>query len=337
MPRIPRSVSNIPVPIDEGGTNAATSAAAALSLNIEVGKIDMAVSGKTLTITCSTPCTRFIPNSTSGINTLIDISGKSWSFNFDTSYNAASCGITPTVSWTSPMPWFVYLLNGTDAAAGIQAMVSRNPCMTVSPAEGLFHYSDAAADTNTQLSVIVPYADGTDYSAKPVLPIGSYRMTYDTTDDDWTPSALSNTDGYGKFQEGVVFTFPVGQNGAQAGHYTTTDGPTWANAAGYVYVYTIDKNGCISVSHSTFGAGNVTNGGAGVLYLTVPLAINTNNLYNFGVDSTRLNNTLGQASPILGTASTVSLRLCTASSSISNNAFVNAADDLSVRFQYKAF
>lgn len=355
MPRIPRSVSNIPVPVSEGGTNAITSAAAALSLNLEVGKIDMAVSSKVLTITCSTPCTRFIPSSTSGINTLIDISGKSWSFNFDTSYNAASCGITPTVSWIYPMPWFAYLLNGTDTAAGIQAIVSRNPCMNVSPAEALFHYSDAAADTDSQLSVIVPYADGTDYSAKPVLPIGSYRMTYDTADDDWTPSALSNTDGYGKFQEGVAFTYPAGQNGnltlttpAVATYLFATGGdgkndvPTWATNQGR-YIYTITRTGLVTCSFDTeSGSGDCTNGDLNIsLRSFCPYKAARGTTYvKSGIGFIKANNTGGYGGvrmDALHSDGYVAFLYNNSSVGANANVYASANDEISIEFSYQAF
>lgn len=180
---------------------------------------------------------------------ILDMTGKTWTFAFDTQFNAAGCGITETVSWGSAMPWFDFLFNLDNDKDHVVAGMSRNPKMTAAPAAANIHYNDSVSATEAQTNVMLAIASGTDYATAPCVAIGSHTMTYDTTDDDWTPGAIASTDGFGKFQEGVQFTMPVGQNGAAAGKYLYNAGagtdPTFANNT---YRYTISREGLVVVS-----------------------------------------------------------------------------------------
>jgi hypothetical protein len=58
---------------------------------------------------------------------------------------------------------------------------------------------------------------------RPCVVVGSFRAQKSTA-DRWSVTALTASDGFGRSQEGVQFTMPTGQNGAQPGEYLGTTG-----------------------------------------------------------------------------------------------------------------
>jgi len=209
-----------------------------------------------------------MPHSSNGTQVLLDITRSTainTEFDFDANYQNMTLGITDA-AWANEMPWFIYLINGTNASAGVQPMISRNPCMAITPAEGYFHYSDAAADTDDELSVVVPYADGTDYSGKPCVLIGACTATYDGT--EWTPDLSTAFDG-GCTEDALraafstEYTMPTGQNGASASTYLMANGGTAPVFSANTYRYKINRNGeCfimiyLNADGGTDGAGAV--------------------------------------------------------------------------------
>jgi len=119
------------------------------------------------------------------------------------------------------MPWFIYLINGTNAKAGVQLGMSRSPVYRFAPVEADFAYTDAACSgTDDQGIVAVSYVDGTDYNGKSMSLIGAVSMTYDAT--KWVPSLTISAANSGGCTEDALrdafatkFTMPVGQNGCK--------------------------------------------------------------------------------------------------------------------------
>lgn len=281
---------------------------------------------------------------------ILDLTGKSWVFNFDTQFNAAGCGITETVSWANAMPWTDYLVNLDNDKDNVVAGMSRNPCASVTPAAANIHYNDSVSATEAQTNFMLAIAAGTDYAAAPCVAIGSHTMTYDTADDDWTPGTIAATDGFGKFQEGVQFTYPTAQNTAETVGGTATylyvtgaggaaDVPVWASNQG-TYFYTIERSGVLRGYFSTTGSGNCTNGDqASALYLTLPLApvaapfVEMSNLYMIANTTPARGGFLGN-----GTAGVPRLQLYGESlGAVSANSFANANDDIAVAYAIRAF
>ena len=84
-----------------------------------------------------------------------------------------------------------------------------------------------------------------------------------SSSDDWTVQTLDAQSGDGIRKDpyvGFLFNFPLSQMGAQSGHYTFTNGPTWDAPALHQYNYNIGLDGWINLRHSTRLAGLVANG-----------------------------------------------------------------------------
>ena len=321
---------------------------------IRKGKLAVSVSTKSITVASVGKTLVEMPSSTAGATVLLDITGFTETFAFDTTFNLAGCGITETVDWGSAMPWFIYLLNGTNATAGVELVMSRNPIMSVAPAEGLFHYSDAAADTDSQLSVLLAKADGTDYSGKPVCLVGACTMTYATSDDDWTPSLATVggcTEDALRDACSTEYTMASGQNGAVADnggggyYYLSTDTnkpPYWTTPANVTYKYTINREGRIGIHYCTRGAGDCIDTGTGnqTLSLRLPYTATYSGSVAQFIPAGKV--LTGGISAHLSVNITSSDPSCAINGNLTGigfkaDDFDNANDDIQAVFIYKAF
>lgn len=210
------------------------------------GHFEFSITGDAITVTAKgTTKVRFPSAATPGKFVTKDLTGYSYTVDFNTYPVNAGLGLTTTVNWASVMPHFVYLGNEDDTKAGIFAFSTRNPCMKVTPAVGLINDTDAVgADAQTQNHINSWKADDAGIAAKPCIAIGSFRTTWDTADDRWTLSALTTSDGFGEFNEATTWTFPVGQNGAPAGKtYGVAAGATGLQFTTEANWYTLNRDG----------------------------------------------------------------------------------------------
>lgn len=208
---------------------------------IRKGKLATALTGADVVVSAVGKTLVELPSATGGATVLLDITGQSWTIGWAASFQNAVFGITDA-AWASAMPWFIYLINGTNATAGVQLGMSRSPVYRFAPVEADFAYSDAACSgTDDQGIVAVSYVDGTDYNGKPMSLIGAVTMTYDAT--KWVPSLTISAANSGGCTEDALrdafsteYTMPVGQNDANSGKYFYSAGtpPTFTtNNVGY--------------------------------------------------------------------------------------------------------
>ena len=133
-------------------------------------------------------------------------------------------GLTTGVAATNDVPFFLYaVLN--DAENAISFMISRYPNSPVSPASGSIGKTGSAVASTQGSFFALSNPTVTDYDSNPCLSIGSFRMTMSAS-DDWTVSALSASDGVGRFNEGTLFRLNAGQWGAASGKYFLDNGGT---------------------------------------------------------------------------------------------------------------
>jgi len=127
-------------------------------------------------------------------------------------------GTTASVAWGSAMPIYIGLANKDDTDAGARFFLSRNPCMTTTPAStNNIGVAGTAPSSSSQNNIVLfGTTANTGYDSKPCVIIGSIQMTCDNSSGgSWTVGSLvQGRDGFGLLQKGVVFTFPKLQNGA---------------------------------------------------------------------------------------------------------------------------
>jgi len=229
------------------------------------GAFKFSVTGDAVTISAmGVTKVRFPKAATPGDMVVINLTNFSYTVDFNTYPVNAGCGLTTTVNWANAMPWFIYLGNTDDSPAGVFAFNTRDPRMVVTPAVGLINDTTAVGVTAQSQDHINSFkADDATIAAKPCICIGSHTMTWDTADDRWTLGALTTADGFGKFQGGVQFTFPVAQNGAGAGVHGIANGGTVPTVTTDLSYYLIRKDG--SVCSSVWWTGDAGADGAGAV------------------------------------------------------------------------
>lgn len=192
---------------------------------------------------------------------IIDDVGASYLIN-------STFGTTAGRAWANSCPFFLYaVLN--DAEDTISFMIHRRPYLNVSCAIGNMGKTGTVA--TSELSFFA-FDDPVlaDYDANPAITVGSFTMTK-TAADDWTVDALDvSYDGIGRYQVNRTFHFPLGQNGAVAGYYTSNSGtePSWTNQE-YRYQFLL---GVLKVKYQVEN-NTVAGVGANPIYFHLPLMI----------------------------------------------------------------
>jgi len=242
------------------------------------GGFTYTVSGKSLTVAAKgVTKVRFPKVGSLGDWVVLDLTGFTKTFDFDTNFNSAGCGITESVDWGNAMPWFDYLVNVDNTAANVQLGTSRDPRATQTPASANIHYNNAVSSTENQSNFMLACANTVSGAEKPCICIGSHRMTYASSDKDWTPQSIVSSDGFRRFQEGVVFTFPKGQNGATASKYFSEAGSTTSlDFADTVIKYTINRDGRFWTRYSGGTRGANSDASNIDLYIHLPYAVSSN-------------------------------------------------------------
>lgn len=170
-------------------------------------------------------------------------------------------GLTTGVAESNDVPFYIYAVSDSTEAT-VSFGISRIPNLVVTPAAGSLG-SPSSATADVQASVF--FFDSVtlaNYAARPVICIGSFRMTMSAS-DDWTVSTLAANDGMGKFQEGIVFDVVAGQYGNAAGKYFADNGGTAPAFTSNTNSYMISPAGFIMyngefVNCSSGGVGGVS-------------------------------------------------------------------------------
>ena len=182
-------------------------------------------------------------------------------------------GLTSGVSETNDVPFFIYAVSdSTDST--ISFGISRIPNINTTTSSGnLGSPSSATADIQQSIFFFdsVTLAN---YSSRPCLCIGSFRMTKDSS-NDWTVSSLAITDGIGTFQEDKKFTISEGQYGNDSGSYFVA-GSTILTFTTNTIEYSITKNGICDINY--IFDDRVTSAGASPLKTYPPFITNENSI-----------------------------------------------------------
>ena len=184
-------------------------------------------------------------------------------------------GITETADWASDMPWFLWVVNEDDTAANAGFFISRSPYMYKTPAATYIHDKDAAAANDTQASIFGMWSDDAGKASKPVQLIGSFRMRWSTTTDDWTVRALDvvlDGVGWAALQRLTAnnYSMPLGQNGAASGTFMTNNGGTGPVFSTNTFSYTLGLDGWVTCYFNLSGDGGTDGAGAVASQMSVP-------------------------------------------------------------------
>lgn len=220
---------------------------------------------------------RFPKQGTYGDFVTLDLTGKSYTFTDGTVVGHSFpvdmfMGISD-LDWGSAMPWYDYLCNIDNTAANVVMGMSRNWKLSEMPAHAACDFFDGLAsggEAQGNMAVWVNHAAGT--GGQPCVRIGSHTMIYDKAGHDtWEVQTLTAKHGFGKFQFGDNFTFPLGQNGCDVGkNYTDSGGSTALAFTTYVSEYQPNEDG--SISYQVFDDNQTSAGDAQTLYFKAPYA-----------------------------------------------------------------
>ena len=232
-----------------------------LNLAISYASNTLTIQGRSAALSATNPaCIWIQDNSTPGLGKLYTVTANQ---TFIDSTGASQIignllGMTTGVAVTADIPIYVYACtDGTSITFGL----SRVPHMAVAPVvANIGSSASATADTQGSLFLLANVTRA-NYAGLPVLLVGSFRMRMNTS-DDWAVQALSTSDGVGQFQEGVIFTTPSGQFGANSGTYCLPNGgtaPVWTtNNSGYH----INRSGRVHLEMYMNGDGGTDGSGA---------------------------------------------------------------------------
>jgi len=272
-------------------------------------------------------------------------------------------GVTSGIAWPDARPFYPYIVNSNDTDAGLEGFISPDPTKTRSPATANIAFKNSGSPTDMSTPSDIGCLMMTDanttatHDDKPCIRIGGIRMVMAVTTDDWTVQTLDDSKKDGirlDPYEGITFLYPLNQMGAAAStHIQANAGtePVWASDSSAGYEYRLSLNGDCYVNKSTVNSGSPTNGtGTQAISMTVPYAFNgyastrqwTRQVGHitagsFVVANARIHTT-DQAGPankemgLLGISADG-----TTVSSVLNNDFSVAGDELDLEFIYKAF
>lgn len=162
-------------------------------------------------------------------------------------------GTTASVAWGSDMPIFLGIVNRDDTSANAKICLGRNPKPNFdSGASTNIGKAGTAASSSSQNNIIIADSSITvaDYANKPVTAIGSVKATIDNSaGGSATITVLAaSEDGVGKFQEGIRFSMPTGQNGNQSGkHHNVADGATNLVFSTTTMFYILNRSGSVFI------------------------------------------------------------------------------------------
>lgn len=249
----------------------------------------------------------------------------------------AGHGVTTTVAWANNVPFFVYIVNEDDTAANAGFFLSRDPTLSVTPAAGYIHDTDAIGGTaDSQNHISGFWADDAGKAAKPCQLIGAVQRQWSTVTDRWTTQALTNKDGIGQDKIDAIcstsFTMSAGQNGGQASHYTTGNGPTWG--AYPLAGYTIARNGMCNYYLATDTNRTANGGDAAQLEVVLPYNPSVSSA-NCGVFKDKYGGVQGDG--VVNARTGPYVVLDRGGVRVNENVYAGANDYMAIDITYKAF
>lgn len=254
-------------------------------------------------------------------------------------------------NWDSPRPYFLYLIIHDTATSDPVFAISQCPCYRTAPAASAINVS-GTINSNTQESMFLfQISDGAggwttptiaNYDGNPCVCLGSVRLAVsDTSNDDQTFQALVGTDGFGQFQEGVVFQVPF-QNQVIGSYSTffavnpgTGGNPTWTSGS---VAYTIKRDGTVDVQ-SEWNILTSASTNTSELFLLLPYYIrglSGDKTIGAAFDSSGSVKYSVVADPTGGQRTINNIRSSGATSDYLYNTF-QSNDNFGFRYQYQAF
>lgn len=269
--------------VNNGGSGVAVE----LSKNCFYSNLDITYSSSTLSVTSqggaalssSNPGYVGITSNTSGQTVQIPITANQ-GFVDDTGSSEITnnlFGLPTGVAYGSDVPFYGYaVLN--DAENAVAFMCSRIPGLTQSPAVGEIGAPDDAVADEQYSFFSFENIDETLYDTNPCVMLFSFRMTMSAS-DDWTVSALNDSDGFGKFQEENVFTVPLATFGAGTSSHFRDNGGTAPIFTTAAYRYNLTRDGFANIM---FTGVNISSAGVGAVSLSLILPFT---IEDFGTNS----------------------------------------------------
>ncbi len=165
-------------------------------------------------------------------------------------------GTTEGRAWPAERPFFVYAVLDPDEQ-GVEFAISLDPRAVVSP--GAAHIGSPgvpAAVSDHRALFFMKRADVSEtHGSRPCLPVGGFRMSSKSDQDDWTVAPLDAGDGVGRWNDGRIFTLPPGQMGAAEGRYFADHGAAIGPAFGNQTAnYKLGRDGTVSYWLRLIGA-----------------------------------------------------------------------------------
>ena len=216
-------------------------------------------------------------------------------------------GITETADWAEDMPFFLYVvnranseINGVDGNSAF--FLARSPSLYTTPSSADDIGDNATIPVNDSQDVILIMDNVTvaNYTSLPCQLIGSIRMQWSTTTDDWTVQTLGNSDGLGKEQLEKQFsrwwTMPAGQNGADSGAYFRANSGTPPVFTTNQIYYQVLKNGNVRLQFFFDGDGGQDGSGAVNFRLALPVFMSSSTPDRLVLGAAFKNNASGASS-----------------------------------------
>lgn len=226
-----------------------------------------------------------VPSTTGGqFVTLAVTAGGSFNDDANASSDLTNLGfgITETADWAQDMPFFLYVVNransdidGSDGSSAFFLSRSPNLYTTPSSADDIGDTGSIPVNDSQDVILIMDNVTVANYTSLPCQLIGSLRMRWSTTTDDWTVQTLGNSDGLGKEQLTKQFsrwwTMPKGQNGSDTSSYLQPNSGTVPAFSNEVYEYRIHQSGECTVQVHLSGDGGANGAGAVNTRLSLPV------------------------------------------------------------------
>lgn len=184
-------------------------------------------------------------------------------------------GTTVAIAWANSIPFYLYAIDEDGTSANVKIGMSRNPILREVPKAALQARKGTPSTDKTE-NVLMVWDTVAATAGRPLVRIGAITMTKDSS-DEWTPDEVSFKNGTGIRPDpcdGIKFSFPLAQNGADTGtHLVDVDNNTPALIVGD-YFYTIDsRTGLCSIDIDQTNGTWADGTGSGDYSLALPIAV----------------------------------------------------------------
>jgi len=242
----------------------------------QVTNCGISVSGTTFTIagydgtalSATNPCVVAVRSNTAGRVALAYFTANvTFTFGAASDTDGNDWGITNSVNWANAMPFFIGVIyDGTTPYFTISRVPSK---ISGSASTALCQKADTSCDAEIDAMILSSGLTLSNFTSLPITQVGWFKMTYATTGSAWTASTDSYV-GFNQEYEGVTWTMPLGQMGAEASKQTKANGGTSPLFSSYTYYYTINRAGVCGIQISFSGDGGADGSGAVALTIVLP-------------------------------------------------------------------